>query len=65
MNWLNNLFTLVSTTTDVATTGTNESQLIWIVLGGLFLIIIIAVVISVVSTAASAAAISTEDDTDE
>lgn len=65
MNWLNNLFTFISTTTDSVTTGANDSQLIWIVLGGLFLIIIIAVVIAVASTAASAAAISVEEDTNE
>ena len=63
MNWFNNLFTLMTTATgDFSET---DSQLIWIVLGGLFLIILFAVVVSVVSTASAAAAVVSDDESED
>ena len=62
MNWLNNLLTLATTTAETVENTPTDSQLIWLVLAGLFLIVIIAVIIAVASTSAASAAVAVDDD---
>ena len=62
MNWFYNLLTFATNTTETAT---NESQILWFILGGGLLIILIAVIIAVASTAAASAAIAQEEDSND
>ena len=59
MNWFNNLLTLATTTAEQPV---SDTQFIWFVLGGLFLIIIFAVVAVVASTSSVVAAVAVEED---
>ena len=58
MYWMNNLLTLMANTTESA----SEAQILWLVLGGLFLVVLIAVVIAVASTSAASAAVAVDDE---
>lgn len=63
MNLLNNFLTLATATAETTPAPTtDEINLIWFVLGGLFLIVIFAVVVVVSSTSSIAAAVAVDDD---
>lgn len=62
MYWFNNLLTLATTTTGQPV---SDTQFIWFVLGGLFLIVIFAVVVVVASTSSAAAAAVVDDEDSE
>lgn len=66
MRRIMNLNYLITLATNNVTTPADESQVLWLVLGGLFLIVLLAVVIAVsaVSSAASAAIADDDDTTD-
>ena len=62
MYWFNNLLTLATTTNEQPV---SDTQFIWFVLGGLFLIVIFAVVVVVASTSSAAAAAAVDDEDSE